>query len=96
MNQAADLPPWDDDAEAPFTAEIARRFVSINQWLSLCAKTEMLDTELLCWFHHFAFGSAFPMYAGVLRSETLPVEAEFGRFHGVSYREVERALDDLH
>jgi fido (protein-threonine AMPylation protein) len=96
MNETPDLPPSDDEAEAPFTAQIARQFVSLNQWLSLYASSEMLDTELICWFHRYAFESAFPMYAGVLRGEDLPFEAEFGRFRGVSYRECERALDDLH
>jgi fido (protein-threonine AMPylation protein) len=96
MSVAPDFSPWDDEAEAPFTEQIFENFYLLSQWLRVHAKSRLITTTLVRHFHRVAFGQAFPRYAGVLRGDDLPVEAEFGRFRGVPYREVERALDELH
>jgi len=95
MTAAGRFPPWDDEAEAPYSEEIARRLLALLQWVRIHARAELLDSALIKSFHRYAFEAAVPHLAGVIRGPELPFPVSFGRYSGTPPQDCPQAFEEL-
>jgi Fic family protein len=86
---------WDEQVEEQNKDAIAREFFRLTIWIVGNAKREVLDADLVRFFHRSAFGRIFPEAAGRVRSHEFPIDVEFGNFRGLPFNEALPAFEAL-